>query len=134
MPFVLTKLNHFTITAPSGHMDKARWFYGELLGLTEIPIPKDLQAHYELLWFKMLDFLLHIEFTKNFVRPDAHLHGVETPHHIGIEIKNLSATRKELEAKGAQTRDAVILSDRERFYLIDPFGNCLEIIEFHKKI
>lgn len=132
MPLEFTKFNHWTITAPFGQKDQAKWFYGELLGLTEVPLPKDLESVYELIWYKLFDYLIHIEFAKHFVRPDAHLHGVETPPHFAIEIKNIFAARKKLEAQGAQTRDAVPISDRDRFYLIDPFGNYIEIIELHK--
>ena len=35
-----------------------------------------------------------------------------------------------LEAKGAKIREAVVMPDRNRFYLLDPFGNYFEFMEF----
>jgi len=37
------RLNHVHITGPPGCESKARWFYGELLGLREIPKPAPLR-------------------------------------------------------------------------------------------
>ncbi len=42
-------------------------------------------------------------------------------NHFAIEVKNLKALRKELEDKKVVIKEAVVLSDRERFYLINPF-------------
>jgi len=35
-----------------------------------------------------------------------------------------------LEAKGATIREAEVMPDRNRFYLLDPFGNYFEFMEF----
>ena len=34
-----------------------------------------------------------------------------------------------LEENGAEIREAVVIPDRERFYVLDPFGNYFEFIE-----
>lgn len=129
------RLNHITFNAPSGEEEKVRWFYGTILGLKEVVLPSKLEALYELLWFEMLDFLIHIEFTPHYVRPQSgEEKGVIMPgRHVAFEVKNLAAIRKDFEAKKLDMRKAVPLPDRDRFYLVDPFGNFFEFIEFYQK-
>lgn len=124
MAIEFRRLNHITINVPEGAHEKVRWFYGSVLGLKEVFRPKVLDQVYDLIWYELLDFLLHIDFSPPFFTPAEN-------RHPGLEIKNIAAVRKELESKGAETRDAVLIPDRDRFYLIDPFGNYFEIIEMH---
>ncbi len=119
-----TRLNHVTIAVPAGEHEKTRAFYGGLLGLEEIPRPAALNAVYDLMWFRFLDILLHLDFTPPWVEPAEN-------RHVAFEVENLPAVRHYLEGRGATTREAVAMPDRERFYLLDPFGNYFEIIEMH---
>ena len=76
------------------------------------------------MWFKLLDILLHIDFTPPWTRPAEN-------RHIALEVRDLPMVRRYLEDKGATIREAVRMADRERFYLLDPFGNYFELIELH---
>jgi len=129
-----TRLNHITVNAPSGSQDKVRWFYGKILGLKEVPIPPKLLDLYEIVWFQLLDFLLHIEFVKEFeTPPENYENGAILPgRHIALEVKNIEHLRQELESHKVEIREAVPIPDRVRFYAKDPFGNFLEIIQFKK--
>lgn len=118
------RINHVTIAVPAGEHEKARAFYGDLLGLEEIPRPAALNAVYDLMWFKFLDGLLHLDFTPPWVTPAEN-------RHVAFEVENLPSIRRYLESQGATIREAVTMPDRERFYLLDPFGNYFELIEMH---
>ena len=118
------RLNHITLAVPAGEHEKVRAFYGGLLGLTEIPRPAALNAVYDLMWFEFLDILLHIDFTPPWTQPAEN-------RHIALEVHDLPAIRRDLESQGATIREAVQMADRERFYLLDPFGNYFELIEMH---
>lgn len=120
-----TRLNHITINVPAGEHEKVRWFYGEVLGLKEVIRPKALDEVYDLIWYELLDFLLHLDFSPPFVKPAEN-------RHPGLEVKNVAAVRKELQKKGAETRDAVPIPGRDRFYVVDPFGNYFEFLEFKR--
>jgi catechol 2,3-dioxygenase-like lactoylglutathione lyase family enzyme len=113
-----------TINVPEGQEEKVRWFYGTVLGLKEVPRPPVLNEVYVLIWYQILDILLHIDFSPPFVKT------VES-RHPAFEVKNIAAVRKEFEQKGADIREAVVIPDRDRFYIVDPFGNYMEIIEMH---
>jgi catechol 2,3-dioxygenase-like lactoylglutathione lyase family enzyme len=127
------RLNHITVNAPSGEQEKVHWFYGTVLGLKEVPRPGNLDEIYEIMWFQLLDFLLHIEFAKEFVRPSiAYEKGAILPgRHIALEVKNIKNVRQKLNEASITIHEAVTIADRDRFYAVDPFGNFLELIEFH---
>ena len=116
------RLNHITIAVPAGEHDKVRAFYGSVLGLEEVPRPEALNAVYDLIWYKFLDILLHLDFTPPW-RPPAE------NRHLALEVENLPALRRYLESRGATIREAVVMPDRNRFYLLDPFGNYFELLE-----
>jgi catechol 2,3-dioxygenase-like lactoylglutathione lyase family enzyme len=116
------RLNHVTIAVPAGEHDKARAFYGGVLGLTEVERPGALGSVYDLIWYECLDILLHLDFTPPWVKPAEN-------RHVALEVKNIKAVRAYLEGKGAEIREAVLIPDRERFYVLDPFGNYFELIE-----
>ena len=118
------RINHFTIAVPAGEHEAVRAFYGGLLRLEEIPRPAALNAVYDLMWFKFLDILLHLDFTPPWVQPAEN-------RHLAFEVVDLPAVRRYLESRGATIREAVTMPDRERFYLLDPFGNYFELIEMH---
>lgn len=84
--------------------------------------PGPLNKVYDLIWYEWMDILLHIDFTPPWTKPAEN-------RHVAVEVKDLPAVRAYLEQQGAEIREAVAMPDRERFYLLDPFGNYFEIIE-----
>jgi catechol 2,3-dioxygenase-like lactoylglutathione lyase family enzyme len=117
------RLNHVTVAVPAGEQEKVRAFYGGLLGLKELPRNSALAAHYTLIWYELLDIQLHLDFSPPWVVPAEN-------RHIALEVDDLAGFRRYLESKGATIREAVLMPDRVRFYLLDPFGNYFEFIEF----
>jgi len=132
MGIKIKRLHHLTVNAPSGEQEKVRWFYGTILGLKEIPIPKKLEGVYEIIWYELTDVLLHIEFTKNYIQPrEQYENDVIMPgRHFALEVEKLSEIRAKFEKHQVVIREAVSLTDRDRFYAVDPFGNFIELIEF----
>ena len=122
MKIKANRLNHITIPVPAGEHARVREFYGGTLGLEEVPRPAELNAVYDLIWFKWLDFVLHIDLTPPWTKPAEN-------RHVALEIQDLRAVRRDLESNHAAIREAIALPDRDRFYLLDPFGNYFELIE-----
>ena len=118
-----TRINHITLAVPAGEHEKVRAFYGGVLGLEEIPRPAALNAVYDLIWYKFLDITFHFDFQPPWAVPAEN-------RHVALEVKDLPAARRYLEEKGATIREAVSMPDRDRFYLLDPFGNYFELLEF----
>lgn len=114
-------IDHIQLAIPRGEEPRARAFYGDLLGLREVPKPPEL-AKRGGLWFELADGRgLHL--------------GVEEPFlpakkaHPGFRVTQLDALGARLH--GAQcvvTWDASVPEVR-RFHSADPFGNRLEFQE-----
>ncbi len=119
------RLNHITVAVPAGEHERVRAFYSDVLGLEEIPRPDALNKIYDLIWYKFLDILLHLDFTPPWVTPAEN-------RHIALEVVDMPAIRRYLESKGATIREAVPMPDRDRFYLLDPFGNYFELLEMKR--
>jgi catechol 2,3-dioxygenase-like lactoylglutathione lyase family enzyme len=127
MAIEFTRLNHVTLNAPAGQHEKVRWFYGKVLGLKEVPTPQALEAYYDLIWFEIGDFLIHIDFAPPFFKATDN-------RHLCLEVKEIAAVRRELEEKGAEIHDAIAIPGRDRFFVVDPFGNYFELLEMHSPI
>lgn len=113
-------LDHLQLAMPAGEEAQARAFYGELLGLRELPKPAELAARGGC-WFALGAQALHL--------------GVETPFaparkaHPAFRVSDLDACRQGLEAAGVQTLPDTSVASVRRFYAADPFGNRLEFMQ-----
>ena len=53
---------------------------------------------------------------------------IEALHHVALVVDVVPALRAHLAANGGELEDAQPLSDRERFFARDTFGNRLEFL------
>jgi catechol 2,3-dioxygenase-like lactoylglutathione lyase family enzyme len=116
------RVNHLTVAVPAGQHEKVKSFYGGILGLKEVTPPATVNGAYDILWFQWLDVLLHIDFTPPWFKPAEN-------RHLAVEVDDIAAVRDYLQKRGAEIREAVVIPDRLRFYVLDPFGNYFEFIE-----
>ena len=122
MKIAYRRVNHITVAVPSGEHEKVRAFYGGILGLKEVTPPGAVDKAYDILWFEWLDVLLHIDFTPPWFKPAEN-------RHLAVEVEDIGLVRDCLEKQGAEIREAVVIPDRVRFYVLDPFGNYFEFLE-----
>jgi catechol 2,3-dioxygenase-like lactoylglutathione lyase family enzyme len=118
------RLSHVNLTLPRGSEDAARRFYGELLGLDEIPKPEPLRARGGV-WFDAGGLDLHLSAVDQHggLRPQ---HEPDAQRHVGLESDDVAGLRARLEAAGVEI-DPGRPAPWERFFVRDPFGNRLEI-------
>ena len=117
-------LDHVQVAAPAGCEARARWFYGELLGLDEVEKPSPLAGRGGV-WFALADGAqLHVG-----VASDAFVPALKA--HPGLRLPDVRA----LEAVAARlgTAGFGVMWDEElpgvrRFFTADPFGNRLELL------
>jgi catechol 2,3-dioxygenase-like lactoylglutathione lyase family enzyme len=115
-------IDHVQIAAPPGCEAAGRHFFGELLGLPELPKPAPLAARGGL-WFQLGAQQLHIGVESDF-RP-------AKKAHPALRLANEQALRKvqaRLEAAGVATREAREIADAARFFADDPWGNRIEFV------
>jgi len=114
------RLQHVSICIAKDGAERAREFYGGLLGLEERSVPPKLDGSM-LIWYRVggTDNELHLMLTGG-QPPDA-------AHLCLVVDGDLAAHRKRLEDAGVETRDATEIVGRPRFFCRDPFGNLVEL-------
>lgn len=120
MSFKFTGIDHVQLAAPKGSEEQARKFFGDILGMEEIPKPSNL-AKRGGVWFKCGLHELHIGIQENF-----------TPAkkaHPAFHVDNLEALREHLVSKGVTIVEDEPLEGAIRFYVNDPFGNRIEFLQ-----
>jgi catechol 2,3-dioxygenase-like lactoylglutathione lyase family enzyme len=111
-------IDHVQVAVPRGSEDAARAFYGDLLGLEEIPKPKPIRGRGGV-WFRVGGQELHL--------------GVEEPFaparkaHPGLVVDDLEALHERLVAAGFEPREGGAINGVRRLFVHDPFGNRLEL-------
>lgn len=115
------RLQHVSTPYPRGRQDEVRSFYGGVLGLVEKPVPAAL-ADQELVWFEGGPLGLELHFLPDPVPADP-----AAQRHFCLEVDDLGAWRRQLEAAGVETSDDTPIPNRPRFFCRDPFGNLIEL-------
>lgn len=115
-------LDHVQVAAPRtpGVEDEARAFYGGLLGLKELEKPGSLKSKGGV-WFSLGQGELHIGLEDDF-RPARQT-------HPGFLVNGLDVLRALLETTGYTIAEGEDVPGVRRFYVHDPFGNRLELVE-----
>ena len=115
----ITDIDHVQVAAPRGCEAEARRFFGELLGLAEMPKPEALRGRGGC-WFKVGSRQLHI--------------GVEEPFrpagkaHPAFAVSDIDALSARLTDHGVRCDWDEALDGIRRFYAHDPWGNRLEFM------
>ncbi len=117
-------LDHVQLSIPAGGEDAARHFYGELLGLVEVPKPAPL-AERGGCWFVRSGggVALHLGVNPDF-RP-------ARKAHVALLVDDLMGLRAALERAGVTVVDDDVSIAVRRCYAFDPFGNRLELVDAH---
>lgn len=113
-------LHHIQIEAPPGCEAAARAFYGDLLGLREVPKPAHLAARGGV-WFAVGDQQLHIGVVTEFAP--------RRKGHPALEVRDLAGWCARLAAAGVATTVDEPLPGWDRRYCADPWGNRVELLE-----
>jgi catechol 2,3-dioxygenase-like lactoylglutathione lyase family enzyme len=118
---VLLGIDHVQVAAPAGSEDEARRFYGELLGLPEVPKPPVLQARGGV-WFACGADQLHVGISEQFTPAD------KAHPALQVRLADLDRLAARLEQAGASVRWDEAIPGTRRFYTADPWGNRIELV------
>jgi catechol 2,3-dioxygenase-like lactoylglutathione lyase family enzyme len=111
-------VDHVQLPVPVGGSKQARVFYEGLLGLREVRDPahdRPGSLHYALGWGR-LDLR------------EGMYSGVAPQAHLALRVDGLAAIAQRLRRAGVVVDEAPLF-DAGRIYVVDPFGNRLELIE-----
>jgi catechol 2,3-dioxygenase-like lactoylglutathione lyase family enzyme len=113
-------LDHVQLAYPPDGEPAARAFYGDLLGLTEVPKPEPMRARGGM-WFETGSTQIHLGVEPGF-RPSAKM-------HPALIVSDLDALVARLLAAGHEWKPSDELPGTRRGHTKDPFGNRIELIE-----
>jgi catechol 2,3-dioxygenase-like lactoylglutathione lyase family enzyme len=113
-------LHHVQLAMPRGREDEARNFYVDVLGFTECPKPPNLAARGGA-WFSAGSAEVHLGVEDDF-RP-------AKKAHPALLVRDLPAMAAQCLAAGFSVIRDEPLPGYDRFYVVDPFGNRLELLE-----
>lgn len=118
------RLHHVQLAMPPEREAEARAFYGDMLGLPEMPKPPHLASRGGC-WFALGDTAqqVHLGVEHDF-RP-------ARKAHPAFLVPDAATLRARLEGAGVPTSDDQPLAGYVRFFTEDPFGNRIELLQEH---
>jgi catechol 2,3-dioxygenase-like lactoylglutathione lyase family enzyme len=124
----IVSLQHVQLNVPLSRAGEARRFYGDLLGLEEMPRPGSLsEAGREGAWYRTGPGQeLHLYFN-----PDGGFDASASDQHPALISDDLGGLRERLAADGVALEEAIPIAGRERFFARDPGGNRIEFLSFN---
>jgi len=112
--------DHVQLAMPAGQESVARAFYSDVLGLIEMAKPSNLASRGGA-WFLGGTLQLHLGVDPDF-RP-------ARKAHPAILVRGLSELAARCEAAGFTPMTDEPLEGFDRIYVLDPFGNRIELLE-----
>jgi len=94
-----------------------RRFYGDVLGLTEVPVPRTLDGT-RLVWYAAGDGV-ELHFYPGDQAPGS-------ARHLCLDVDDLAEARRRLTEAGREPYDTTAIPNRPRFFCRDPFDNLVE--------
>ena len=116
----VSALDHCTVIITDVAL--AREFYGTRLGLREIAPPKAFD--FIAIWYDLNGSYLHLLHKDT---PDS-----ESPRHFCLRVTNIQAAREHVRSQGMTIAETVKIPGADRFFVRDPFGNRIEVIEWER--
>jgi glyoxylase I family protein len=121
MVLPVTHIDHCSVIITD--VTVSRRFYGEQLGLREIPAPNSFD--FVALWYDLGGTYLHL-----LQKPER---DTSSPRHFCLHVSNIVAARAQVTAQGIRIDETVKLPGAERFFIRDPDGNRIEVLQWESK-
>jgi catechol 2,3-dioxygenase-like lactoylglutathione lyase family enzyme len=116
---VFIAIDHVQLAMPRGEEEKARHFYRDLLGMTEIAKPPELEKRGGC-WFQSGSVQVHLGVEENF-RPSKKA-------HPALRCHDYDALTSRLRAAGVDLVEDAGIPGVKRCHVFDAFGNRIELI------
>lgn len=116
----VTGIHHVSIVVSD--MERAASWYRDALGLTEVPRPSNFVTPVR--WFAMGNEQVHL------IPMDER--DTQSPRHFAIHVDDCAAAKAELAARGVSIRETVPVAGAERFFIQDPDGNNIEVLQWFR--
>ncbi len=117
---MITSLHHVNVTVPAELEDAAKEFYGSVLGLKQIPKPATSRQSGA--WYQIGNTQLHLSVAEE--------EQALSSRHVCFTVSDLAEAEQRFREAGVEIIvDPRPNKDSPRFYVRDPGGNQLEIVQ-----
>jgi glyoxylase I family protein len=117
-PFTVTKLDHASVIITD--VERSRRFYRDILGLREIHRPRTFD--FVVLWFDLDGQHVHLLLKDQADTP--------SPRHFALRVSDAAAARTYFRGRDVPTQETTPIPGADRFFIHDPDGNRIEIIQW----
>ncbi len=114
----IVKIDHCSVLITN--IDRSRHFYKEILGLREINRPRTFD--FMVLWFDLGDQHIHL-----LLKDQA---DTISPRHFALRVTDARAARAHFKGHGIACQETTPIPGADRFFINDPDGNRIEIIQW----
>ena len=113
-----TQLDHVSVLITD--VERSRRFYRDLLGLKEIPKPRTFD--FVVLWFDLGNMHVHLLLKD---KPDT-----ISARHFALRVADAATARTYFVERGVSVQETTLIPGADRFFIHDPDGNRIEIIQW----
>ena len=118
---MVTSLHHINVTVPPELEAATKHFYGEVLGLKQVPKPAT--ARQSGAWYQIGENQLHLSVEDEESAP-------LSSRHVCFHVSDLAEAENKFRDAGVEIiGDGRPIAGTMRFYVRDPAGNQLEIVQ-----
>ncbi len=116
--FRVSQIDHVSVVISD--VARSRRFYRDLLGLKEIARPRTFD--FVVVWFDLGNQHLHLLLKD---RADT-----LSPRHFALRVPDARAAREHFRQHGIAIQETTSIPGADRFFVADPDGNRIEIIQW----
>ena len=121
MAFPITHIDHCSVIITD--VARSREFYGKKLGLREIAPPRTFD--FVVAWYDLGGAYLHLLLKD-------HADSI-SQRHFCLHTPDIGAVREHVVAHGIAIEETVPIPGADRFFIRDPDGNRIEILQWHRR-
>jgi catechol 2,3-dioxygenase-like lactoylglutathione lyase family enzyme len=114
----IAQIDHCSVLITN--IERSRRFYRDILGLREINKPRTFD--FVVLWFQLGNQQVHLLLKD---KADA-----ISPRHFALRVCDAAAARTYFQARDIATEETTPIPGADRFFIADPDGNRIEIIQW----
>jgi glyoxylase I family protein len=114
----VSQIDHVSVIITD--VERSRSFYRDLLGLREIAKPRTFD--FVVVWFDLGNQHLHLLLKD---QPDT-----RSPRHFALRVRDAAAARAFFSEHGVAAQETTPIPGADRFFIADPDGNRIEIIQW----
>jgi catechol 2,3-dioxygenase-like lactoylglutathione lyase family enzyme len=116
----VTQVDHSSVIITN--VERSRRFYRDVLGLTEINKPRTFD--FVVLWFQLGDTQVHLLLQE---KADS-----ISPRHFALRVRDVARARACFREQGIAIEETTPIPGADRFFIADPDGNRIEIIQWFR--